>query len=69
MYMIYFIYGYVASNMVKDHSGKDRLNPQPSFQCCLFFLLAARESYCLYTSVVDHWLEQDIARFHIKRQC
>ena len=40
-----FIYGYMASDMVKDHSDSERGNPLPP------------HTRVLVTPVMEHWLE------------
>ena len=66
----YFIYGYRASDMVKDHSDSRRGNPLPPlhgliflFSSKVFFIITIpdRISYTavFVTPVVEYWLERE----------
>ena len=75
----HFIYGYMASDMVKDHSHSERVNPLPPHG--LLFPISSKGYFiCIHTTdrithttafvipVVEHWLEREIAQcFHNER--
>ena len=49
----HFIYGYMASNMVKDHSDSDRRNPLPSRK--ILFPISSNGSFvCIISDKVTH---------------
>ena len=54
----HFIYGYMASDMVKDHSDSEKGNPISSkgyFICTIPDRIAHTTAFV--TPVVEHWLE------------
>ena len=66
----HFIYGYMASDMVKDHSDSERGNPLPPHG--LLFLINSKASficpnpqtgYHIPQPVVEHWLERETAQW------
>ena len=69
----HFIYDYMASDMVKDHSESERGNPLPphgllfsinskgSFICTIPDRIAHTTAFV--TAVVEHWLEREIAQW------
>ena len=67
----HFIYGYMASHMVKDHSDSERGNPLPPHG--LLFPINSKGSFIctdriIHTTavvepVVEHWLEREIAQW------
>ena len=71
----HFIHGYMASDMVKDHSDSEKGNPLPphrllfpinskaSFICTISDRIAHTMTFV--TPVMEHWLEREIAQwFH-----
>ena len=71
---IHFIYGYVASDMVKDHSDSEKGNPLPPHRLLLlinssgFFYMhhptdGITHTTAFVTPVVEHWLEREIAQW------
>ena len=74
MYSTHFIYGYMASDMVKDHSDSEKGNPLPPHR--LLFPISSKGSFYMHhptdriahttafvTPVVEHWLEREIAHW------
>ena len=69
----HFIYGYMASDMVKDHSDSERgnllpqhgllfpINSKGSFICTIPDRIAHTTAFV--TPVVEHWLEREIAHW------
>ena len=66
----HFIYGYMVSDMVKDHSDSERGNPlmplfpissKGSFICISPDRITHTTAFV--TPVVEHWLEQEIAQW------
>ena len=62
----HFIYGYMASDMVKDHSDSERGNPLPPHE--LLFSInhptyRIAHTTAFVTPVVEHWLEREIAQW------
>ena len=70
----HFIYGYMASDIVKDHSDSEKGNPLPPHR--LLFLINSKGSFictiptdriahttAFVTPVVEHWLEREIAQW------
>ena len=69
----FFIYGYMASDMVKDHSNRKKGNPllphgllfpinsKGSFICTIPDRIAHTTAFV--TPVVKHWLEREIAQW------
>ena len=68
----HFIYGYMASDMVKDHSDSERGNPLPPYG--LLFPNSSKGSFiCTITQIANaltfvtpvkvHWLERKIAQW------
>ena len=69
----HFIYGYMASDMVKDHSDSEKGNPLPPHR--LLLLINSKGSFictipdkithttAFVTPVVEHWLEREIAQW------
>ena len=62
----HFTYSYTASDMVKDYSESKRENPLPPHG--LFFYMhdssdRIAHTKAFVTSVVEHWLEQEIAQW------
>ena len=62
----HFIYGYMASDMVKDHSDSEKGNPLPPHR--LLFRLTARvllyaPSHRQDSTYQEHWLEREIAQW------
>ena len=69
----HFIYGYMASDMVKDHSDSEKGNPLPPYRLLLsinnkgYFICIiphriTHTTACV-TPVVEHWLEREIAQW------
>ena len=71
----HFVYGYMASDMVKNHSDSERRNPLPPLHG-LLFPISSKVFFYMYhpidriahttafvTPVVEHWLEQEIAQW------
>ena len=63
---------YGVGHMVKDHSDSERGNPMPPYGLLfpisskVFFLYASsnrQDSTAFVTSVVEHWLEREIAQW------
>ena len=69
MHPTHFIYGYMASDMVKDHSDSKRKDLLPPLG--LLFPISSKGSFiCIITHttafgtpVVEVWLEQEIAQW------
>ena len=69
----HFIYGYMASDMVKDHSDSEKGNPLPlhrlllsinskgSFICTIPDRIT--HTMAFVTPVVEHWLDREIAQW------
>ena len=69
----HFIYGYMTSDMVKDHSDSEKGNPLPPHR--LLLLINSKGSFicdipdrithttAFATPVVEHWLEREIAQW------
>ena len=67
MHSTYFIYGYMVSDMVKDHSNSEKgnllpphkllfpINSKSSFICTIPDRIAHTTAFV--TPVVEHWLE------------
>ena len=61
----HFIYGYMASDMVKDHSDSEKGNPLPPHRLLYtinskgYFICTDRIAHTtdIVTPVVEHWLE------------
>ena len=62
-----FIYGYMASDMVKDHSDSERRNPLPISSKGSFIMHHPTDriahTTAFVTPVVEHWLEREIAQW------
>ena len=62
----HFIYGYMASDMVKDHSDSDKGNPLPPHRLLLsinskgYFICTIPHTTVFVTPVVEHWLERGL---------
>ena len=74
MHSTHFIYGYMASDMVKDHSDSEKGNPLPPHR--LLFPINSKGLFYTHhptdriahttafvTPVVEHWLEREIAQW------
>ena len=59
----HFIYCYIASHMVKDHSDSERGNLLPPHG--LLFPISSKITHttAFVTPVVEHWLEREIAQW------
>ena len=68
----HFIYGYMASDMVKDHYDNEKGNPLPPHR--LLFPINSKGSFictipqtahttAFVTPDVEHWLEREIAQW------
>ena len=70
----HFIYGYMVSDMVKDHTDSEKGNPLPPHR--LLFPISSKGSFYMHhptdrkahttafvTPVVEHWLERKIAQW------
>ena len=55
MHSTHFIYGYMASDMVKDHSDSEKGNLLPPHRIA--------HTTAFVTSVVEHWLEREISQW------
>ena len=59
----HFIYGYMASDMVKDHSDSEKGNPQQGFFYMHHPTDRITHTTVFVTPVVEHWLEREIAQW------
>ena len=67
MHSTHFIYGYIASDVVKYHSDSERGNPLPPHGLQGFFNMhhptdRIAHTMAFGTPVVEHWLEREIAQ-------